>query len=94
MFFLAAPASVLIGLLLAYAAVHRLPHRLPPAGMVLPTGVAGALLGTLVTHAAIAPSRVAPLLLGAAALSAAALSLLLRPQHTGPRRSPARPPAA
>ncbi|WP_448318367.1 hypothetical protein [Streptomyces sp. CO7] len=95
MFFLAAPASVLIGLLLAYAAVHRIPHRLPPASVVLPTGVAGALLGTLITYGALAPGRVAYVLLGAAALSAAAVSLLLRPQHTGARRRPAaRPPAA
>jgi hypothetical protein len=81
MFFLAAPASVLLGLLLAYAAVHRLPHRLPRAGMVLPTGAAGALLGALITHGALDPAQPAPLLLGAAALSAASLSLLLRPRR-------------
>jgi hypothetical protein len=49
--------------------------------MVLPTGAAGALLGALITHGALAPAQPAPLLLGAAALSAASLSLLLRPRR-------------
>ncbi|MET8574547.1 hypothetical protein [Streptomyces sp. NPDC005012] len=94
MFYLSASASVLLGLLLATAAVHRLPHRLPRAGVVLPTGAVGALAGALITQAALAPAEAAPLLLGAAALSAASVSLLLRTGRTPRRGAAAGNPAA
>ncbi|MFC9063143.1 hypothetical protein ACFTXB_34725, partial [Streptomyces sp. NPDC057074] len=60
-------------------AVHRLPHRLPDRILVLPTGIAGALFGAFVTHTALGAGGLLLVLLGSAALSAASLSLLLRP---------------
>ncbi|MGW1891270.1 hypothetical protein ACWCP6_13595 [Streptomyces sp. NPDC002004] len=79
--------SGLLGLALAWAAWRRLPHRLPRRNMVLATGVAGALFGAFVTHTALGDGNPLLTLLGAVALSAAALSLLLRP--AGLRRSSA-----
>ena len=40
--------SALIGLVLAWAAHHRLSHRLPARSLVLATGVAGGLFGAFV----------------------------------------------
>src|SRR5690349_10690636 len=37
--------SAVLGLVLAWAALHRLSHRLPARALVLATGVAGALFG-------------------------------------------------
>lgn len=51
--FLEALSAALLGLALAWAAAHRLPHRLPAPLLVLPTGVAGALFGAFVTHTAL-----------------------------------------
>lgn len=76
---LEALGAVIVGLALAWAAVHRLPHRLPARVLVLPTGVAGALFGAFVTHTALGADGLVLVLLGSAALSAASLSLLLRP---------------
>ena len=73
--------SAVIGLALAWAALRRLPHRLPRPALVLPTGVAGALLGAFVTHTALGTGNVAATLIGAAILAVALLSLLLRPTH-------------
>ncbi|MGW7257082.1 hypothetical protein [Streptomyces sp. NPDC054834] len=84
---LEALGSALLGLALAWAAVHRLAHRLPARALVLGTGVAGALFGDFVTHSALGPGTVLPSLLGAAAVSAASLSLLLRPAGRLRRRS-------
>ncbi|MEU3978557.1 hypothetical protein AB0F77_00385 [Streptomyces sp. NPDC026672] len=76
---LEALGSALVGLLLAWAAVHRLAHRLPTRVLVFGTGVAGALFGDFVTRSALGPGSAAINLLGAAVVSAASLSLLLRP---------------
>ncbi|MFH8978045.1 hypothetical protein [Streptomyces sp. NPDC017890] len=76
---LEALSAAILGLALAWAAVHRLPHRLPARVLVLPTGIAGALFGAFVTHTALGAGGLLLVLLGSAALSAASLSLLLRP---------------
>lgn len=71
--------SAVLGLALAWAAVRRLPHRLPARAMVLPTGAAGALFGAFLTHSALGSAGLPVILVGALAVSAASLSLLLRP---------------
>ncbi len=76
---LEALSAAILGLILAWAAAHRLPHRLPPRVLVLPTGVAAAVFGAFVTHTALGAGGLLLVLLGSAALSAASLSLLLRP---------------
>ncbi|MFE0812951.1 hypothetical protein ACFW34_36600 [Streptomyces sp. NPDC058848] len=76
---LEALSAAILGLALAWAAAHRLPHRLPAPVLVLPTGIAGALFGAFVTHTALGAGGLVLVLLGSAALSAASLSLLLRP---------------
>ncbi|KUH40126.1 MULTISPECIES: hypothetical protein [Streptomyces] len=81
--------SVLLGLALSWAALHRLADRLPPRRTVLVTGVLGALFGALVTHAALGPGLVLGTLLGAVAISAVLLSLLIRPAAHRLRRSAA-----
>ncbi|WP_320778318.1 hypothetical protein [Streptomyces sp. CRN 30] len=77
--FLEALGSAVLGLALAWAAVYRLPHRLPSRTLVLPTGVAGALFGAFVTHTALGAGHLLVNLVGALVVSAASLSLLLRP---------------
>ncbi|MET8568397.1 hypothetical protein [Streptomyces sp. NPDC004783] len=85
---LEALSAAILGLALAWAAARRLPHRLPARVLVLPTGVAGALFGAFVTHTALgAGGGLLPVLMGAAAVSAASLSLLLRPAGRLRRRS-------
>ncbi|AOR37084.1 hypothetical protein BFF78_15150 [Streptomyces fodineus] len=84
---LEALGSAVLGLILASAAAYRLSHRLPARPLVLSTGVAGALLGDFVTHTALGPSAAWLSLLGAAIISAASLSLLLRPAGRLRRRS-------
>jgi hypothetical protein len=76
---LEALSSAVLGLVLAWAAAHRLPHRLPTRPLVLSTGVAGALFGAFVTHSALDAGGILPILAGAVAVSIASLSLLLRP---------------
>ncbi|WEO95500.1 hypothetical protein A6P39_016545 [Streptomyces sp. FXJ1.172] len=76
---LEALGSAVLGLVLAWAAAHRLSHRLPARPLVYSTGIAGALFGDFVTHTALGPGVDWLSLLGAAAISAASLSLLLRP---------------
>ncbi|WP_030419099.1 hypothetical protein VM636_10330 [Streptomyces sp. SCSIO 75703] len=71
--------ATLLGLALAWAAVRRLPHRLPAPVLVLPTGVAGALFGAFVTHTALDAGGLVPVLIGAVTFAVASLSLLLRP---------------
>ncbi|MGW2649519.1 hypothetical protein ACWC2T_32530 [Streptomyces sp. NPDC001393] len=83
---LEALGSAVLGLVLAWAAAYRLPHRLPARPLVLCTGIAGALFGDFVTHTALDPGIAWLSLLGAAIVSAASLSLLLRPAG-GLRRS-------
>ncbi|WP_395574334.1 hypothetical protein [Streptomyces sp. BK79] len=84
---LEALSAAILGLALAWAAAHRLPHRLPARVLVLPTGIAGALFGAFVTHTALGAGGLVAVLLGSAALSAASLSLLLRPAGRLHRRS-------
>ncbi|MCQ4212126.1 MULTISPECIES: hypothetical protein [Streptomyces] len=76
---LEALGSALLGLALALAAGHRLPHRLPSRTLVLPTGVAGGLFGAFVTHSALGPGHVLATLGGSVVMAVALLSLLLRP---------------
>jgi hypothetical protein len=76
---LEALGSAVLGVVLAWAAVHRLSHRMPAPTLVFATGVAGALFGDFVTHSALGPGSALLSLLGAAVVSAASLSLLLRP---------------
>jgi hypothetical protein len=71
--------SVLLGLALALGAHRLLPARLPVPRLVLATGVTGALFGSIVTHSALGPGHLAATLLGSVAVSAALLSLLIRP---------------
>ncbi|MFJ9537883.1 hypothetical protein ACIRPX_11550 [Streptomyces sp. NPDC101225] len=87
MLLIEALGSVLLGLALGWAASHRLAHRLPARSLVLATGVAGALFGAFVTHSAFDPGNVLLNLLGAAIVSAASLSLLVRPAGRLRRRS-------
>ena len=79
--------SALLGLVLAGAELHRLSDRLPTRSLVLATGVAGALFGAFVTHSALDPGNFLLILLGAAIVSAASLSLLVRPAGRLRRRS-------
>ncbi|MDF2270046.1 hypothetical protein P2Q00_32165 [Streptomyces coacervatus] len=79
--------SALLGLLLAWAAIRRLSNRLPTRSLVLATGVAGALFGAFVTHSALDPGNIVFILIGAAIVSAASLSLLVRPAGRLRRRS-------
>ncbi|MER6952615.1 hypothetical protein ACWD4O_03785 [Streptomyces sp. NPDC002623] len=84
---LEALGSAALGLVLAWVAVRRLSHRMPVRSLVFATGVAGALFGDFVTHSALGPGTALPSLLGAAIVSAASLSLLLRPAGRLRRRS-------
>ncbi|MFF1453132.1 hypothetical protein ACFVYF_34120 [Streptomyces sp. NPDC058274] len=85
--FLEALGSAILGFALAWAAVHRLSHRLPARTLVLPTGIAGALFGAFLTHSALGPGHFALTLVGAVAVAAASLSLLLRPAERFRRHS-------
>ncbi len=85
--FLEALGSAILGLALAWAALHLLPHRLPSRTLVLSTGVAGALFGAFVTHTALGAGHFLAVLAGALTVSVASLSLLLRPAERFRRRS-------
>ncbi|MFC8916406.1 hypothetical protein ACFT5C_11620 [Streptomyces sp. NPDC057116] len=71
--------SVVLGLALSWAAAQRLADRLPSRRAVHGAGVLGALFGALITHAALGPGHALGTLLGAVAVTAVVLSLLLRP---------------
>ncbi|WP_280880847.1 hypothetical protein [Streptomyces pseudovenezuelae] len=86
---LEALAAAVLGLALAAVTAHRLADRLPARSLVLATGVAGALFGAFVTHSALGPGSLLLILLGAAVVSAASLSLLLRPSRRLRRSAPA-----
>ncbi|MFI9647249.1 hypothetical protein ACIHAA_13265 [Streptomyces sp. NPDC052040] len=79
--------SAVLGLALAWVAAHRLPHRFPDRTLVLATGVAGALFGAFVTHSALGAVSLLVILMGALVVSAASLSLLLRPAERFRRHS-------
>ncbi|MEV0111789.1 hypothetical protein AB0H77_00845 [Streptomyces sp. NPDC050844] len=78
---LEALGSTLLGFALAWAAAHRLPHRLPARNLVLATGTVGALIGSFVAHMALGAGHTPATIAGAVAVSAALLSLLLRPSR-------------
>ncbi|WP_221347901.1 hypothetical protein [Streptomyces beigongshangae] len=77
--FLEALGSAILGLALAWAVAYRLPHRLPVRSLVLSTGVAGGLFGAFLTHTALGSAGFLTVMLGATAVAAASVSLLLRP---------------
>ncbi|MER5883520.1 hypothetical protein ABT160_06795 [Streptomyces sp. NPDC001941] len=77
--FLEALGSALLGLALGWAAAHRLPHRLPARRTVLAAGAVGTLFGAYLAHAALGPGHPLATLVGAVAVGAVLLSLLLRP---------------
>ncbi|MFG2502490.1 hypothetical protein ACGFSB_30295 [Streptomyces sp. NPDC048441] len=83
---LEALGSALLGLALAWATAHRLPHRLPARNLVLSTGSAGAVIGSFVTHMALGAGHAPATIAGAVAVSAALLSLLIRPDRGRMRR--------
>jgi hypothetical protein len=87
MMLIEALGSALLGLVLAGVAVGRLSHRLPARSLVLATGTAGALFGAFVTHTALDSGTVLVTFIGAAIVSVASLSLLLRPDGRLRRRS-------
>ena len=78
--FVEALGSAVVGLALAWAALYRLPHRLPSQRLVLPTGIVGALFGAFLTHSALGSGHVIATLVGATVVAVASLSLLLRPE--------------
>ncbi|MEV7414160.1 hypothetical protein [Streptomyces sp. NPDC089919] len=77
--------SAVLGLALSWAAVRRLPGRLPPVRVVLATGALGALFGAALVHYSLGPGHrtLTATFLGAALVGAAGLSLLLRPGRPG-----------
>lgn len=81
--------SVILGLALAQAAASRLPERLPSRPRVLVAGLLGTLFGAYLTHMAVGPGHPLVTLVGAVAVGAVALSLLLRPTGRIRRRSAA-----
>ncbi|MFF1693949.1 hypothetical protein ACFVXC_10045 [Streptomyces sp. NPDC058257] len=83
---LEALGSALLGFALAWATAHRLAHRLPARDLVLSTGAAGGVIGSFVTHMALGAGHVPATLAGAVAVSAALLSLLIRPTRSRLRR--------
>ncbi|MFE0649774.1 hypothetical protein ACFVZH_14420 [Streptomyces sp. NPDC059534] len=87
--FLEVLGSALLGFALAWVAVQRLAGRLPVRGRVLVTGTLGGVFGALVTHGALGPGHFAATLIGAVAVSAVLLSLLIRPATRRLRRSAA-----
>ena len=68
--------SALVGLALAWVATRRMPSRLPPRRLVLPTGTGGGLVGGLVAYAVMGPGNLVGALVVAAGVAVAMLSLL------------------
>ncbi|MEU4065832.1 hypothetical protein AB0F25_26010 [Streptomyces wedmorensis] len=87
--FLEALGSALLGFALAWVAVQWLTDRLPARGRVLATGTLGGVFGALVTHGALGPGHFLATLIGAVAVAAVLLSLLVRPATRRLRRSAA-----
>ncbi|MER7764710.1 hypothetical protein [Streptomyces sp. NPDC097619] len=73
--------SALLGLALSFAALKRLPRRLPSAPTVLITGTLGGLFGGSLTHYAFGPGHATAgtSLAGGLLVAAVVVSLLLRP---------------
>ncbi|WP_328719551.1 hypothetical protein OHT52_08700 [Streptomyces sp. NBC_00247] len=72
--------SVVVGLALAWAALHVLPGRLPSARAVYPTGALGALFGAYLTDGVLYSGHATATVAGALVVGAVTLSLLLRPR--------------
>ncbi|MEU6442194.1 hypothetical protein [Streptomyces sp. NPDC047046] len=72
--------AAVLGLVLATMALRRLPGRLPPQALVYATGGVGGLFGAFVAHSSLGPGHLPLSLLAATAVTAALLSLLLRPE--------------
>lgn len=87
MVILEALGSVLLGFALSWAAARRFPDRLPAIRLVYTTGALGALFGACLTHAALGPGHALGTLVGALAVGAVTLSLLIRPAPRRLRRS-------
>lgn len=85
--FLEVLGAAMLGFALAWGAAYRLPHRLPSRNLVVSTGVAGALFGAFLTHTALGSGHYVVILAGSVIVSAALLSLLLRPAERFRRRS-------
>ncbi|MEV6554047.1 hypothetical protein AB0M57_35930 [Streptomyces sp. NPDC051597] len=77
---LEALGSVVLGIVLAWTAASRLPHRLPERRTVFAVGSLGALFGAFLTHSAIGPGHALTTIVGATFIAVVALSLLLRPR--------------
>lgn len=75
-----------LGLALALAALRRLPGRFPKHSLTLSTGPAAAVFGALLAHTILGAGRIPVVLLVAVGLSAALLSLLMRPEPRPTRR--------
>ncbi|MCJ1678007.1 hypothetical protein MTF65_11755 [Streptomyces sp. APSN-46.1] len=90
MLLIEALGSALLGLALSGAAVRVLAKRLPSPGVVLVSGVLGALFGAYLTHTALGPghNNLPAVFVGAVLVSAVVLSLLLRPSAGPARRAP------
>nr|WP_254878780.1 hypothetical protein [Streptomyces sp. NA04227] len=73
--------SVVVGLVLARLAIRLLGDRMPAWTLVLPTGLAGALLGAFITRSALGSGHLVATLAGAVVMATALLSLLLRPRR-------------
>ncbi|MBL1088513.1 hypothetical protein ACWCXK_08565 [Streptomyces sp. NPDC001739] len=78
--------AVAIGLAIAVFAMRRLPDRFPARGLTLATGPVAALLGALLTRSILGPGHPVQVMLAAAALGAALLSVLVRPPRSRLRR--------
>lgn len=85
-------ASVLIGLAGSSLAVRQRPERFPDRALTLATGPAGGLVGAVIMRVVLGPGYPAFVLAAAVAVSAAAVSLLVRepPGHRS-ATAPARP---
>lgn len=89
MVILEALGSALLGIALSWAAVRRLPDRLPAPRVVYGTGTLGALFGAYLTHTALGSGHLLGTLLGALFVGGVTLSLLIRPEARRLRRSAA-----
>ena len=81
--------SVVLGLVLAWAALRTLSPRLPSRRAVLGTGALGGLFGAWLTHSVLGPGHAAATLVGSVLIAAVTLSLLLRPRSRRLGRSAA-----
>ncbi|MEU7181863.1 hypothetical protein ACWIG3_25175 [Streptomyces celluloflavus] len=79
--------AVIVGFVIALAAVHWLADRFPVRTLTLATGPVAALFGALVTRSILGPAHSVQVLFAALAMGVALLSVLIRPPHSRLRRS-------